>query len=149
MNTTATNLARAEASMDSMRRALANARDRLREGLQLSRTQSEILFMLMEGPTTTRDIAVRLFLTQGAVTQTIDTLVRRGLVGRHAVEHDRRVVRLELTAEGHDLTTHLREMKRRYMDTLLSSLSEQEIEALIVICERLTEMFNQTEKIEL
>jgi DNA-binding MarR family transcriptional regulator len=143
------NLARVEASMDAMRRAMGGARDRLREGLNLTRTQLEILFYLGERAQTTSELAAQLSLTQGAVTQTVDTLVRRDLVARHPGLEDRRVVRLELTAEGKTLMTHLIELKRRRMRDLLCSLSEPEIEALIVVNERLTEMFNEVNTPEL
>ena len=135
--------------MDAVRRAMAGARGRLREGLNLSRTQLEILFHLAKQSQTTSELAVQLALTQGAVTQTVDTLVRRDLVARHPDQNDRRVVRLELTAEGHKLMDHLVELKRRRLRALLGSLSEQEIEALIVVNNRLTEMFNEVNKQDL
>lgn len=130
--------------MDSMRRALAGARERLGEGLQLTRTQLAILIMLAEKPRTTGDLAGQLFLTQSAVTQTLDTLVRRGLVVRVPFAEDRRVVRLQLTSQGREVTGDVCALRRRHMERLLEQLSPDELEAMISITNKLTEMFNAT-----
>ena len=46
------------------------------------------------------DLARQLGVTMGAATNIADKLVRSGSVSRQRDEHDRRVVRLELTAKG-------------------------------------------------
>ena len=128
--------------MDSLRRALAGARERFGEGLQLTRTQIEILIMLSEKPRTTGELAGQLFLTQSAITQTIDTLVRRGLVVRVPFAEDRRVVRLQLTASGREVTGDVCALRRRHMERLLGQLTPIEVETMISITHKLTEMFN-------
>jgi MarR family transcriptional regulator, organic hydroperoxide resistance regulator len=144
MNIAEQNLERVEQAMDAMRRAMAGARERFSEGLQLTRTQLEILLMLVESPQTTSDLAPRLFLTQSAVTQTIDTLVRRGLVERYPDADDRRIVRLKLSASGEELTAHIRSLRRTYMQNLVTRLTATEIEALISINEKLTVLFDES-----
>jgi DNA-binding MarR family transcriptional regulator len=136
------NLQRVEQAMGTMRRAMAGARERFSEGLQLTRTQLEILLML-ESPQTTGDLAQRLFLTQSAVTQTIDTLVRRDLVERQPDADDRRVTRLALSAAGKELTSHISSLRRKYMQEMVARLSESEIEAMISINEKLTQLFDE------
>ena len=138
------NLERVEQSLDSLRRALAGARERFGEGLQLTRTQIEILIMLAEKPRTTGDMAGQLFLTQSAVTQTIDTLVRRGLVVRVPFAEDRRVVRLQLTSAGRKLTGDICALRRRHMERLLNQLSGPEVEALLSIAQKMTGLFNES-----
>lgn len=122
---------------------MVKARERLGDGLQLTRTQLEILFMLVENPQTTRDLARRLFLTQSAVTQTIDTLVRRNLIERHHDEQDRRIVRLHLSPSGRGLTERLGSMRRQHIEALLAKLTEGEVEVLISITEKLTQLINE------
>jgi len=138
------NLQRVEKAMDAMRRAMAGARERMSEGLQLTRTQLEILLMLVENPQTTSSLADRLFLTQSAVTQTIDTLVRRDLIERHPDETDRRIVKLQLSAAGHELTNRLRALRRGHMQALVAKLSSAEVDVLVSVTEKLTEQFEDT-----
>ncbi len=144
MDTAEQKLARMEKAMDAMRRAMAGARERLGEGLQLTRTQLEILLILVENPQTTSELAKRLFLTQSAVTQTIDTLVRRDLVERHASEHDRRIIKLQLSPSGRELTGRICALRRKHMESLIAALTPEEAEVLITITQKLTALLEQT-----
>jgi DNA-binding MarR family transcriptional regulator len=144
MNKTEQNVARIEKAMDTMRRAMVGARERLGEGLQLTRTQLEILLILIENPQTTSDLAKRLFLTQSAITQTIDTLVRRDLVERHPSEHDRRIIELHLSPSGQELTSRVCGLRRQHMESLIATLTSEEIEVLITVTEKLTTLFEET-----
>ena len=134
-----------EASMDAMRRALRGARESLREGLKLTRTQIEILMSLDDRPQNTGELAKQLLLTQSAITQTVETLVRRELVERYASEHDRRITQLQLSSAGQALTAQLRELRLEYMQELVSRLTEEETEALISITQKLTAVLQATE----
>jgi DNA-binding MarR family transcriptional regulator len=138
----AENQLKLEAAMDAMRRAMMGARERLGEGLQLTRTQLEILMVFSEKPRTTSELARLLMLTQGAVTQTIDTLVRRDLIERHHEEHDRRIVRLKLTPAGMKITDHLRNLHHKSMHSLIELLTDAETDLLIAVTEKMTTLFN-------
>jgi DNA-binding MarR family transcriptional regulator len=70
-------------------------------------------------------------LTQSAVTQTVDTLVRRELVMRQASAEDRRVSRLSLTDGGEDVMASLRRQRRVRVEALAAQLTDAEIDALI------------------
>jgi len=144
MDTSNQNLQRVEEAMDAMRRAMVAARERLGEGLQLTRTQMEILLILVHEPQTTGELARRLFITQSAVTQTIDTLVRRDLIERHPDVRDRRITRLEIGASGRELTDNLSNLRHKHMASLLSQLTENEIEVLISVTEKMTAQFELT-----
>ncbi|GEM_PF-2022429 len=144
MSNSSHNLANVEAALDAMRRAMVGARERLGEGLQLTRTQVEILTMLIEKPQTTGELARRLFLTQSAVTQTVDTLVRRSLIDRHPDDHDRRVIQLRLSPTGLNITNHLRSLRRKHMQALVDRLTQNEVEVLISVTEKLTAQLNET-----
>ena len=140
------NLERVETAIDEMRRALAAARQRFSEGLQLTRTQIEIIFMLADGPKSTSELAKVLVLTQSAVTQTVDTLVRQDLVERRPDGSDRRVTTLHLSEEGRRLTERLRGLRRRKMEALLQKLTPDEVEAMISITQKLTAVFNESKQ---
>jgi DNA-binding MarR family transcriptional regulator len=133
-----------EQAMDAMRKAVKDASERLGEGLQLSRTQLEILLMFGEEPKTTGEIAKRLSLTQGAITQTVDTLVRRSLVERYPDELDRRVVRLRLSSAGEKITGNLRDLRQAKLHSLYSRLTPAEAQALIAIAGKMTEVIDET-----
>jgi DNA-binding MarR family transcriptional regulator len=139
-------LPRLEAAMDAMRRAVMNARDRLSSGLQVSRTQLEILLILAHQPgQTVGELARRLFLTQSAVTQTLDTLVRRALVERRPDEHDRRIIRLEVSAAGHAIINQVQQLRRRHLEGLMAQLSPTETEVLIAATQKLAAYIESTQ----
>lgn len=142
------NLERVEKALDEMRYALAGARQRFfnQDGLQLTRTQVEIVFILAKGSKTTSDLAKSLFLTQSAVTQTVDTLVRQGLVERLPDESDRRITRLHLLEAGHTMAGQLSEMRRRKIEALLAKLTGDEVEAMISITKKIAEVYNEAKK---
>ena len=141
------NLKRIEDCMDAMRRAMTAARERLGEGLQLTRTQLEILIMLSERSRTTKDLASALFLTGSAVTQTIETLVRRDFVTRTTDEHDRRIIMLHLSEAGREVTQQVCSLKQDYMKSLAESLTDEEIEVLVTLTGKVTEELNNAKAI--
>lgn len=139
-------LQRLEAAMTSMRRAMVSARERFGSGLQLTRTQLEILQLLITKPAqTTGELARQLSLTQSAVTQTVDTLARRQLVERRSDEHDRRIIRLQLSPQGQQMIDHIRSLKHRHLQEFMSRLSVAEAEALITATEKVTAFIEETQ----
>jgi DNA-binding MarR family transcriptional regulator len=137
------NAEKLETAMDGMRRAMMAARERLGEGLQLTRTQIEILMLLSDRSLPTGEIARKLFLSQSAVTQTIDTLVRRELVERHPDEQDGRMIRLELSRGGRQLTSHVRGLRREFIQSLTEQLSSKELEVMITVTSKLTALLEE------
>jgi DNA-binding MarR family transcriptional regulator len=138
------NLLKVEAAMNALRLAMVGARERMGEGLQITRTQLEILMLLSAEPQTTGELAQRLFLTQSAVTQTLDTLVRRNLVERLADENDRRITRLQLSPSGRNITSHHRSLRHEFMQAFVSQLTEPEIENFISVTSKLTQQLKET-----
>jgi len=138
MNNAANNLQKVGAAIDAMKVAVASARERLGEGLQLTRTQLEILMMLSTKPHTTSELAGQLFITGSAVTQTVDTLVRRDLVDRQTDDTDRRITQLHLSPAGRTITDHLLSLRRARLQSLVDQLTEAEIEAFISATEKIT-----------
>jgi DNA-binding MarR family transcriptional regulator len=59
-----------------------------------------MMTLWVTGPRETRELASVLRVTKGAVVGAVDTLQRRGLVRRQRSEADKRLVTMELTAEG-------------------------------------------------
>jgi DNA-binding MarR family transcriptional regulator len=140
-----TNISKLEAAMDAMKLAMAGAHERLTEGLQLTRTQIQILKMLADAPQTTSKLASRLFLTQSAVTQTIDTLFRRELIERHTDEADRRLIQLHLSPAGLRITDHLQSLRKTYFEALANELTDDEMAVFIKVSEKIAAQINATQ----
>jgi DNA-binding MarR family transcriptional regulator len=133
-------LQRVETAIDTMRRAMAVARQCFDDSLQLTRTQLDILTMLADSMSTTGELASSLYLTQSAVTQTVDTLVRKSLVERRYDDHDRRIIHLDLSTQGRGLIKRVHQLRRATMEQLIERLTNDEIDALIAINEKITDL---------
>jgi DNA-binding MarR family transcriptional regulator len=68
----------------------------------LTLPQYRLLAMVSSGDERASHLAGRLALAKPTVTAAVDGLVERGLLARSEVAADRRVVRLTLTAAGHE-----------------------------------------------
>lgn len=143
MQSSSENLAQLEAAMSTMKQALARAREHLADGLELTRTQLEILMLLANSPQTTGELARRLFLTQSAVTQTVDTLVRRNLLVRHHSEADRRIIQLELSPAGRAVTDELQALRSRKLQLLSERLTTAEIQLLDSVTKKFVTVLNE------
>lgn len=142
------NLKRVEAAMDGLGRAMRNTKESLGKGLQLTRTQLEILMILSMHPTgqTTGELAECLFFTQSSITQTVDTLFKRNLVERHPDKHDRRVIRLQLSTDGRKIADKIHTMKRENIRLLVSNLTDSEVDAMVSATEKFTAMLKENQQ---
>lgn len=72
-------------------------------GLGLPQLKTLDALELYEGEPTVKDLAERLGMSLPGMSRNVDDLQRRGLLERREDEHDRRMKRLRLTGEGHEL----------------------------------------------
>ena len=113
-------------------------------GLPLSRTQLEILFLTSEvSGATTSEIAMKLHLTAGAVTQTIETLVRRELVERQHDTIDRRVIHHHLTKKGLQIIDEIKAAQHNRIKALVATMSAEEVDGTIRALQRVTAFINE------
>lgn len=104
----------------------------------LTFTQWIVLAQLRDGSVTTgADICRNLNHDSGAVTRLLDQLEARGLVERHRIADDRRVAKLQLTAEGRALVKRLSPRVADLWNTLMSDFSHAEIATLMELLSRL------------
>lgn len=130
-----------ELALAGIRRAKLSSPDKLFKSMQLTRTQIDILLTLGEATRqTTTELAAGLRLTQSAVTQTVETLVRRGLVRREADPDDRRITRLALEAKGEEVTRTLAADRRKFMTELLSELTDVQVDAFIAAITKFSQL---------
>ena len=86
---------------------------------------------------TQSEMAQQLGITGATLTHHLNALERKGLVRRWREDSNRRVQRVELTDDGVELWGRLREVALRHDQMLRSQLSEDEVEKLGELLERL------------
>jgi MarR family transcriptional regulator for hemolysin len=86
---------------------------------------------------TQSELAEELGITGATLTHHLNALERKGLVRRWREDSNRRVQRVELTDDGIELFNRLREVARRHDRLLRSQLTDDELEQLGDLLERL------------
>lgn len=104
----------------------------------LTKQQSEILFLLSQEPKglSVKELAERLRVTSGAITQFIDVLVEKKLVSRKEDSVDRRILRLVLTNKAVDNFKEFEDEYFRNVAGFFRELTDAEIETLSSILEK-------------
>lgn len=85
------------------------------------------------------EISARLVRTRGTVTGVLDSLERRGLIARQQDAHDRRMIRIELTAAGRALLDRVMPTLWSHEATLLQHLTVKEKATLLRLVARTLE----------
>jgi MarR family transcriptional regulator for hemolysin len=86
---------------------------------------------------TQSELAEELGITGATLSHHLNALERKGLVRRWREDSNRRVQRVELTDDGIELFNRLREVARRHDRLLRSQLTDDELEQLGDLLERL------------
>jgi MarR family transcriptional regulator, transcriptional regulator for hemolysin len=86
---------------------------------------------------TQSEMAEQLGITGATLTHHLNALERKGLVRRWREDNNRRVQRVELTDDGLELWGRLRAVAARHDKLLRSQLSDDEVEQLGALLERL------------
>ena len=89
------------------------------------------------------DIAVKLNITVGSLTTSMNSLVKKGYATRERSEQDRRVVFIHLTLKGRKAYHHHAEFHRKMTDAVLDVLDEKEALVLAKALDSLTLFFRQ------
>ncbi len=90
-------------------------------------------------PMTSRDLAAKLFLTPGAVTQLVEPLVQSGYITRTPDANDRRSQALTVTGTGEAKLQEVRTAKKELFETLVTKLSTEELELLLSVQHKITD----------
>ncbi|MFJ5266035.1 MarR family winged helix-turn-helix transcriptional regulator [Streptomyces sp. NPDC088387] len=100
--------------------------------LGITPAQSRLLRTLAHFPAPPRmaDLAERLEVVPRAVTTLVDGLEANGKVRRVPDPHNRRVIRIELTDDGHKALRALREARRSAAEEILAPLGAEQREVL-------------------
>lgn len=107
-------------------------------GQGLALAQLQILFPLKRyQPITPKELAHKLYLTPGAITQVVEALVQSGYVTRSPDLQDRRVVHLSVSGSG---SHKLAELQKQYQTVLTEAtiaLSDQELTTLLQLQQKI------------
>ena len=103
-----------------------------------SRTQLDIMTLIDEqADRTVKELADMLAMTSGAITQTVETLIRRGLIRKRRDSQDRRYTRLSLTNTGQDAVSQYYAKRSRMLQAITDELSEQELRVMLRVANKL------------
>lgn len=91
-------------------------------------------------------IAAKLHITVGALTTSMNSLVKKGYVVRVRSEQDRRLVLIHLTEKGERAYHHHENFHNQMTDAALQSLSEEEVPVLVKTLQELSSFFRQYQK---
>ncbi|TVY09019.1 MarR family winged helix-turn-helix transcriptional regulator [Paenibacillus cremeus] len=113
--------------------------------LSITGPQLMMLYSIIKmQPCPTTKLAQQLEVTPSAITVMIDRLVNHGYVVRKADEHDRRVVLLEVTEQGHQVLQTIKELRTQAVKTYLSYLEPEEFDLFLNIFEKIAHNINNT-----
>lgn len=114
------------------------------EGHSISRSQLELLFTIKQDqPTTAKQLAEKLHLTPGAISQFIEELSEQSLVTREVDPGDRRRQLLRLSPEGDKLIRAFDRRRRAIMERVIENLSDEELVIWLKIHQKLISEFKQ------
>lgn len=114
-----------------LKQRLAHAQRRTDQQFGLAPVHWHVLGLLHSGVIETMgDVAAKLCVSKGAATQILDVLVAKQLVQRTPDQHDRRVVRLQLTAQSQQITDHFQQYMTEAVADLFAVLSDAEVAQL-------------------
>ncbi len=83
------------------------------------------------GRLTMNQLSDRLSLARSTMTRVVDTLVRKGILERVRDDEDRRVVEVQLTAEGEDLSRRLEDCLRGFYMSVLQHIPAEKREEVL------------------
>jgi MarR family transcriptional regulator, 2-MHQ and catechol-resistance regulon repressor len=108
------------------------------ERTQLGDSDFRVLEALLhKGPLPVNALGPKVWLTPGSISVAVDRLVQKGLVSRQDEVGDRRVRRVELTAEGRALITEGFREHAAAMEHAVSALSRTERLTLLRLLKKL------------
>ena len=112
------------------------------ENFDISVEQFHILRYIRRGHCSVSELADARNISRPATSQSVDSLVNKGLVTRTHSKEDRRYVELELTPEGNALLDSVFQNTRGWMMVSLDKLSQEELELAIHGLEVLKKMID-------
>ena len=120
------------ALMDESRKAMQAKfyRSIDKTGLRLSHAHL-LLVISQKQPARLKDLADKMGLTPGAITQLSEQLFKDGYLSRTPHEHDRRSVLVSLTDKGTEVVAAMQNKLREHFTAMLTTLSDEELRVFL------------------
>jgi DNA-binding MarR family transcriptional regulator len=132
-------------NMSSMQRLVHARFQHTLEEFDLSPSQMRLLtFIAHVSSITPKDLANKLGLTPGAITQLIDNLYRAGYIERTQDEADRRITHLALSRRGKRKMTTLQKNREDIFKEIVATLNDSELQAFLHVQEKMIAYFGTT-----
>ena len=124
--------------ISSIKRALYGRTYRCDDGTHLTASQLGILFIIKHhGPISAHDLSTRLSITAGAVSQTVDTLLERGLIERSPREDSRRTFNLTLSPSGLHKLTEIEQERHAMIEQTTTDLTDEELTIFVRLLQKI------------
>ena len=122
--------------------AVAKVIDEEVEPFGISSLEFAMLRICFEiGGTTARDLTALLPVDASRISRTVEMLVNKGFIHRRRSREDRRIVRLELTEEGDDVTQDLIQRVEGRNAALVAGVTSEEINGFFVTSQKIIANF--------
>lgn len=95
--------------------------------------------VVQDGPLRLNDLAADLYLDKSTMSRVVGALERKGLLGRHRDQQDRRAILLEATPQGESLYRRIRRDIEEQEGRLLADFEPEVRTAMVELLRRLTE----------
>lgn len=126
-------------------RAMSRELNRRLGRLGLSYLDFLVLRATSDGPKTMAYLANRYFVTQSAITASVDKLEEMGLVKRVRDKEDRRKIMIEITEKGMDLFQKGKEIYKELAVEVTKDLDEKTV---LIIVDNLSKILKRLEDIK-
>ena len=108
------------------------------DGSTLTNGQLSLLFAIKHhGPVSAQDLANRLILTPGAVSQVVDGLLASGYINRTPRADSRRTFNLSLTPTGKKQVTAIERKRHAIIEQTTTELTDTELDAFVSIMQKI------------
>jgi len=108
----------------------------------ISRAQLDLLFTIHQAqPISFKQLAHRLYLTPGAVSQLVEGLESQELVTRHVDERDRRIQCLQVSEGGNAVIREFEQRRRDIMEAISKDLTDTELRIWLRAQEKMIQHF--------
>ena len=127
---------------EAMKRGMYTHMQAFFHKLPLSRSQVETLSAINYlQPVSSKGLAEQLYLTPGAVSQSVDALHQEGYLIRQSDPNDRRVQFLKLSKKGEKLLQDIEKRRRSMMEATMKDLTLEELAVWLKVQVKVSEQF--------
>lgn len=127
---------------EAMKRGMYSHMQAYFRNLPITRSQLEALAAISHlQPVSSKELASQLYLTPGAVSQSVEALDGRSYLVREADPNDRRIQYLRLSKKGERLLQDIEKRRRNMLEQAMQDLSLKELAVWLKVQTKLSAQF--------